>query len=94
MPILTYESIDEVQKVITERQKPLALYIFSENKAVIKKLTSEIAYGGGCINDTIIHIATSQTKIAIANKPAGSTTFKPFEYTPIVGIIVSAAINA
>lgn len=59
MPILTYNNIDEVKRAILSGQKPLALYIFSQDRAVIKKLTSEVAYGGGCVNDTVIHLATS-----------------------------------
>ena len=59
MPILTFTSIDEVIKEVDSRQHPLALYIFSHNKANIKKITSRIGYGGGCINDAVIHLATS-----------------------------------
>ena len=39
---------------------PLALYIFTNSKAVAGKVTSECGFGGGCINDTIIHLATSE----------------------------------
>ena len=60
MPILTFETIDEVIDLLQEKQKPLALYIFSQNKKTIKKITSKVSYGGGCVNDTIIHLATSE----------------------------------
>jgi len=60
LPILTYESLDEVVDLLYPKEKPLALYIFSENKANIEKITSTIRYGGGCINDCIIHLATSE----------------------------------
>ncbi len=59
LPVLTYETIDEAQKYINENPKPLAFYIFSSNKKTIKSLTSNCAFGGGCINDTVIHLATS-----------------------------------
>ncbi len=59
MPVLTYENIDDVIKTVNSHDKPLALYIFSENKKVSKKVMSECVFGGGCINDTIIHLATS-----------------------------------
>ena len=59
MPILTYETIDEVINIINEREKPLALYIFSNDKKVIKHVTSSTQYGGGCVNDVVIHLATS-----------------------------------
>lgn len=60
MPILTFDKFDDVFEILKDRQKPLALYIFSEDKNHINRVTSEISYGGGCINDTIIHIATSE----------------------------------
>lgn len=60
MPILTYESTEEVIKLLADKAKPLAFYIFAEDKQVIRQLTSRCRYGGGCINDTIIHLATSE----------------------------------
>lgn len=59
MPIITFENFNEIYHVLANKPKPLALYIFSENKKNIKELTSRLSYGGGCINDTIIHLATS-----------------------------------
>lgn len=60
LPVLTYNNLDEAIKEISKRQKPLALYMFSENKKNILEVTSRCRYGGGCINDTIIHLATSE----------------------------------
>lgn len=60
MPILTYDSLDEVIHLLTEKPKPLALYFFSEDEQRIRKVTEFCSYGGGCINDTIIHLATSE----------------------------------
>ena len=60
MPILAYEKFDDVFEILRDKQKPLALYIFSENKSHIKAVTTRIQYGGGCVNDTIIHLATSE----------------------------------
>ena len=59
LPILTFDSIDEVIETVNAHDKPLALYIYAENKSVIRKVTSRCAFGGGCVNDCIIHIATS-----------------------------------
>lgn len=59
MPVLTFDLIDEVIDTVNSREKPLALYIFAQDKAVIKKITSRCAYGGGCVNDVVIHLATS-----------------------------------
>ncbi len=60
LPILTYDSLDEVLHMLSSRPKPLALYIFSEDDDNIEKITHRCAFGGGCINDTIIHLATSE----------------------------------
>lgn len=60
MPILTFESFDEVYALLADKPKPLALYIFSEDKRTIKEVTERCSYGGGCVNDTIIHLATSE----------------------------------
>ncbi len=60
MPIITFESYDEVYSLINGGQKPLALYIFSQDKKRIREVTSKIRYGGGCINDVVIHLATSE----------------------------------
>ena len=60
MPILTYESTEDVIRLLANKEKPLAFYIFAEDKQVIHQLTTRCRYGGGCINDTIIHLATSE----------------------------------
>lgn len=60
MPVLTFKNPDDVFDILKAGQKPLALYIFSENKKNIRSITSRCSYGGGCINDTIIHLATSE----------------------------------
>lgn len=59
LPILTFKNIGEAVKKINSMAHPLALYIFSENKRNIKYVTERCAFGGGCVNDTIIHLATS-----------------------------------
>lgn len=59
MPVLIYENIEEVITKINSQDKPLALYIYSEDKALIKTITKRCNFGGGCVNDCIIHIATS-----------------------------------
>ena len=60
MPILTFENFSELYALLANKPKPLALYLFSENKKNIKEVTGRLSYGGGCINDTIIHLATSK----------------------------------
>lgn len=60
LPILTFDRPEEVFEVLQDKAKPLALYLFSEDKAYIDEITSRCRFGGGCINDTIIHLATSE----------------------------------
>lgn len=60
MPVLTYDSIDELILRINTMPHPLALYFFSNNKITAHKVMSQCQFGGGCINDTIIHLATSE----------------------------------
>lgn len=59
LPILTFETIDEVIEIVNNNPKPLALYIFSSDKQNICKVTSRCTFGGGCINDVVIHLATT-----------------------------------
>jgi len=60
LPILTFESYDELYSRMNNIAKPLALYIFSRDKRRIEEITDRISFGGGCVNDTIIHLATSE----------------------------------
>lgn len=59
LPVLTFDSFDEVYALLAKRPKPLALYLFSEDRARIRETTARCASGGCCINDTVIHLATS-----------------------------------
>lgn len=59
LPILTYDNLDEVIRVIKSHDKPLALYVFSSNKANIEKVHSSCSFGGGCVNETDIHVITT-----------------------------------
>ena len=59
LPILTFTDLDEVVQTLLDKEKPLALYLFSEQKQNQHRVLSPLSYGGGCINDTIIHLATS-----------------------------------
>ncbi len=59
LPILTYDTLEEAIDIVEEHPHPLALYLFSEDKGAQKKVLELCHFGGGCINDTIIHLATS-----------------------------------
>ncbi|HPK54116.1 MAG TPA: aldehyde dehydrogenase [Smithellaceae bacterium] len=58
LPVLVFSEINEIIKKINERPKPLSLYLFSENPVIQKRITGEISYGGGAINNTIVHVAS------------------------------------
>ena len=60
MPILTFDDFDAVVDDLKDKEKPLALYLFTSDKRHIKRVTTELSYGGGCINDVVIHLATSE----------------------------------
>lgn len=60
LPILTYRSLDDAERVIGRFPHPLAFYVFSENKRETEYLLQRVQFGGGCVNDTVIHLATSE----------------------------------
>ncbi|AUM94975.1 TPA: aldehyde dehydrogenase [Clostridium botulinum] len=58
-PVIEFEGMDEVIDIIKNNPKPLALYYFSEDKEKQEFIIKNISFGGGCINDTIMHLSTS-----------------------------------
>jgi aldehyde dehydrogenase (NAD+) len=60
LPVLSYGDFEEIFAVLADKPKPLALYLFTENKEHINAVNERLSYGGGCINDTVIHLATSE----------------------------------
>ena len=60
LPILTYDDLEQAMATINSKPHPLALYLFTEDQAIVQAVTTRCQFGGGCINDTIIHLATSQ----------------------------------
>ncbi|MGN1147568.1 MAG: aldehyde dehydrogenase [Lachnospiraceae bacterium] len=73
MPLISYEDINEAEAFIREREKPLALYLFTKDKEVEKRFLKYVSFGGGCVNDTIIHLATSEMGFGgVGNSGMGS----------------------
>lgn len=60
LPILTFDDFQDMIRLLKMRDKPLALYLFSNDFTHRKQVSTELSYGGGCMNDTIIHLATTQ----------------------------------
>lgn len=58
LPILEYEELNEVIDIVNSHPKPLALYFFSNDKENAEKIINGISFGGGCINDTIMHLSS------------------------------------
>jgi aldehyde dehydrogenase (NAD+) len=58
LPILSVRDMDEAYQFVQSRPRPLALYLFTNNAGIEKRFVQQVPFGGGCINDTIIHIAT------------------------------------
>lgn len=55
LPVIEYDNLDDTIKTINQKPKPLALYIFSENKDIQEQILGSVSYGGGCVNDTLLH---------------------------------------
>lgn len=60
LPIFTYTEINEAVEKIKEHANPLSLYIFSNNKSVQNKIVENISFGGGCINNTLVHLGNPE----------------------------------
>lgn len=58
LPVITYTKLDDAISSITDNPKPLACYLFTTRRQIEERWVSEISFGGGCINDTVIHMAT------------------------------------
>lgn len=73
LPILTYDELGDALESIRSHPHPLALYLFTEDRATMRCVTDVCSFGGGCINDTIIHLATSNMGFGgVGNSGMGS----------------------
>lgn len=60
LPVLSFEDLDEAIKRVKDRPKPLSCYIYGKDKKMIDKILHEVSFGGGCINDSIMHLSNSR----------------------------------
>lgn len=73
MPVLTYKTLNEAESFIRQREKPLAFYLFTTDKKVEKHFMTYSSFGGGCVNDTILHIASTEMGFGgVGNSGMGS----------------------
>ena len=68
LPVLSYDTIDEAIDFINEREKPLALYVYSNDTKISERVLNETSSGGACVNDSIMQMANSHL-------PFGGTGF-------------------
>ena len=73
LPVLTYEDIDQTISFIKSRPKPLSLYLFSESTSLRKKIWNEVSFGGGMVNDVIMHFVNDPLPFGgVGNSGMGS----------------------
>lgn len=60
LPVIAYDDLDEVIRQIKERPKPLALYVFTQDERIKEKVLHEVSFGGGCVNEAVMHIANGE----------------------------------
>jgi aldehyde dehydrogenase (NAD+) len=60
LPIVTYNNESEIDTIIAKYEKPLALYVFSERNTFCDEMISKHSFGGGCINDTMVHFSNNK----------------------------------
>ena len=59
LPIMTYEDLEEVIRTVNSRPSPLALYLFARDRKAVRLVTDRCVFGGGCVNDCVVHLASS-----------------------------------
>ncbi|MEG0875122.1 MAG: aldehyde dehydrogenase [Clostridiales bacterium] len=85
LPIITYDYLDNAIFEIKKRDKPLALYLFADDIMAETQILESISFGGGCINDTIIHLASLKLPFGGVGKSGmgsyhGKTSFDTFSH--------------
>lgn len=60
LPVIDFDDEDELIGRLKKLPHPLALYVFTENKKSARKFITRIGFGGGCVNDTVVHLATTE----------------------------------
>ena len=60
LPILSYQSEADLHAIISRYEKPLSLYVFTKNTAFAEKIIQDYSFGGGCVNDTVVHFSNKR----------------------------------
>lgn len=85
LPVITYKNVSEAINYINANEKPLAFYIFTENKSFSDKILNETSGGGGCINDTLMHLGNANLPFGGVGESGigayhGQSTFDTFSH--------------
>jgi aldehyde dehydrogenase (NAD+) len=86
LPVLEYENLEAMINQVNSKPKPLALYLFTTSKAAEKTVIDSISYGGGCINDTFIHLGNPYLPFGGVGASGigayhGKSSFETFSHT-------------
>jgi aldehyde dehydrogenase (NAD+) len=89
LPVITYSNIDDAMSKIRNTPTPLALYVFTRNRSMERRLIDEIRFGIGCINDAVVQFSSPHLPIGgVGNSGMGSyhgqASFEAFTYTKSV----------
>lgn len=60
LPLISYENESDLEKIISKYEKPLSLYVFTDDKAFAERTIRKFSFGGGCINDTVVHFSNKR----------------------------------
>lgn len=85
LPVMTFDRFEDVYGMLAGRPKPLALYLFTRDKKRMRDVALRVPYGGGCMNDTVIHLATSELPFGGVGESGmgayhGKTGFETFSH--------------
>jgi len=85
LPVLEYENLDELITLLKQKPKPLALYLFTTNTKTEQKVKTQLSFGGGAINDTMVHLATAHMPFGGVGQSGigsyhGKSTFDTFSH--------------
>jgi len=58
LPVLPFHTMEDAIKSVRNRPAPLALYLFTSDKDAARRVTQDLAFGGGCVNDCVMHLAS------------------------------------
>lgn len=73
LPIISYDDIYKLKEKLKQKEKPLALYIFSSDKNITEELLNDLSFGGSCVNDVVMHVANDKLPFGgVGNSGMGS----------------------